>query len=226
VGKTEELILPRTQLRPLGIGYHRDELAAAPPFRPGTTAEAASAGAGTTIVVSIQANDALIGAGAAAYLRSRPGLVPVLASAAPVADVILVLAGQVRESTVAWMQQAARRTSRSNARFVLVGDGERPPWIESAVASGLVSVLPWRGSDFERIVDAIHRTARPAGTQLRDRELEVLRLLADGLSTLEIASRLNYSERTVKNIIHGVVSRLNLRNRTHAVAFALRNGLL
>ena len=58
------------------------------------------------------------------------------------------------------------------------------------------------------------------------REVAVLRLLADGLDTTGIASQLSYSERTVKHIIHGVVSRERLRNRVHAVAFALRLGVL
>jgi len=50
--------------------------------------------------------------------------------------------------------------------------------------------------------------------------------LADGLDTSEIAGSLFYSERTVKNIIHDVTSRLELRNRTHAVAYAIREGLI
>jgi DNA-binding NarL/FixJ family response regulator len=53
-----------------------------------------------------------------------------------------------------------------------------------------------------------------------------LRLLADGLGTQEIAERLNYSERTVKNIIHAVRCRLELRNRVHVVAYAVRNGVI
>ena len=61
---------------------------------------------------------------------------------------------------------------------------------------------------------------------LTERELEVLRLLADGLDTSEVGQRLFYSERTVKNIIHDVTSRLELRNRTHAVAYAIREGLI
>jgi DNA-binding NarL/FixJ family response regulator len=61
---------------------------------------------------------------------------------------------------------------------------------------------------------------------LAEREVEVLRLVADGLDTNEIASKLSYSERTIKNVLHEVTSRLQLRNRSHAVAYALRNGLI
>jgi len=54
----------------------------------------------------------------------------------------------------------------------------------------------------------------------------VLRLIADGCDTSEIANRLAYSERTVKNVLHDVTTRLQLRNRSHAVAYALRQGLI
>lgn len=61
---------------------------------------------------------------------------------------------------------------------------------------------------------------------LSDREVTALRLLADGCDTREIASHLCYSERTVKSIIGTVTERLGVRNRTHAVAHALRHGLI
>jgi DNA-binding CsgD family transcriptional regulator len=61
---------------------------------------------------------------------------------------------------------------------------------------------------------------------LSPREVDVLRLMAEGLDTVEIAVELCYSERTVKNIIYGVTTRLNLRNRSHAVAYAMRAGML
>jgi DNA-binding NarL/FixJ family response regulator len=61
---------------------------------------------------------------------------------------------------------------------------------------------------------------------LSDREVEVLRLIADGLDTSEIASQLCYSQRTVKNVLHDVTTRLQLRNRSHAVAYAVREGLI
>jgi DNA-binding NarL/FixJ family response regulator len=61
---------------------------------------------------------------------------------------------------------------------------------------------------------------------LTEREAAVLRLLAEGCDTAEVGHRLFYSERTVKNIIHDVTARLELRNRVHAVAYAIREGLI
>ena len=51
-------------------------------------------------------------------------------------------------------------------------------------------------------------------------------MIADGHDTKEIALELCYSERTVKNIIHDLTTRLQLRNRAHAVAYAVRQGLI
>src|SRR6266849_4481364 len=61
---------------------------------------------------------------------------------------------------------------------------------------------------------------------LTDREVKVLKLLAEGFDTGDVGRQLFLSERTVKNIVHDVTSRLNLRNRTHAVAYALKQGLI
>jgi len=67
-------------------------------------------------------------------------------------------------------------------------------------------------------------TAQRAG--LSDREVDVLRLLASGRNTKEMADQLCYSERTVKNIVHDVLVKMNCRNRTHAVGTATRQGLI
>lgn len=63
-------------------------------------------------------------------------------------------------------------------------------------------------------------------TGLSDRETKVLRLIAEGHDTSEIAQQLCYSQRTVKNVLHDVTTRLQLRNRSHAVAYAVREGLI
>jgi DNA-binding NarL/FixJ family response regulator len=68
--------------------------------------------------------------------------------------------------------------------------------------------------------------ALAAPVSLSPREQDVVRLLADGHDTAEIAAQLCYSERTVKGVIHEVTSRLQLRNRSHVVAFALRHEMI
>jgi DNA-binding NarL/FixJ family response regulator len=61
---------------------------------------------------------------------------------------------------------------------------------------------------------------------LAGREVSVLRLLAEGESTREIAENLSYSERTVKNIVHDLLMKLDCRTRAHAVALATRQGVI
>ena len=58
------------------------------------------------------------------------------------------------------------------------------------------------------------------------RELDVLRLVSEGRELSEIATKLCYSERTVKYILYGLMKRLQLRNRAHAVSYAIRAGLI
>ncbi len=68
--------------------------------------------------------------------------------------------------------------------------------------------------------------ARPVTAKLTDREQQVLSLIAAGHPTREVAQELCYSERTVKNVLHDVVTKLNARSRSQAVAFAVREGLI
>lgn len=100
-------------------------------------------------------------------------------------------------------------------RSALAGDGAMPPDLLGRLLSQVGSVqrqlLAPRGLTF---------------TGLTERELQVLRLVADGFSTKQIADQLAYSERTIKNVIHDLTTRLQLRNRAHAVAYALRRGLI
>lgn len=62
--------------------------------------------------------------------------------------------------------------------------------------------------------------------RLTRREFDVLRMLADGDSTREIATAMSYSERTVKNIVRSLLEKLNCRTRAHAVALAARQGVV
>ncbi len=63
-------------------------------------------------------------------------------------------------------------------------------------------------------------------SNLTDRELEVLRLIAQGLGNKEIAARLSLSENTVKTHVRNILSKLNARSRAEAAAYAVRVGLV
>ena len=118
-------------------------------------------------------------------------------------------AGLLRRSELT--QESLRRGIRSAA----AGEGVLPP----DLLGGLLDQV-------RQVQSAV---LAPRGLTLAGisrRELDVLRLLSEGCDTREIALRLCYSERTVKTVIQDVTRRYGLRNRTHAVAYALRQGLI
>lgn len=65
----------------------------------------------------------------------------------------------------------------------------------------------------------------PTEEPLTEREVEVLSLVAQGLTNQEIADRLYVSERTVRTHVSNILSKLHLANRTQAALYALRKGL-
>jgi DNA-binding NarL/FixJ family response regulator len=67
---------------------------------------------------------------------------------------------------------------------------------------------------------------KASAARLSEREQQVLSLIADGHPTREVAQQLCYSERTVKNVLHDVVTKLGARSRSQAVAHAVREGLI
>lgn len=95
----------------------------------------------------------------------------------------------------------------------------------AAVVSGQGALPPeLLGRMIDGLAHGAERGARVPG--LAGREVSVLQLLADGDSTREIAARLAYSERTVKNIVHDLLMKLDCRTRAHAVALATRQGVI
>lgn len=66
----------------------------------------------------------------------------------------------------------------------------------------------------------------PHLSQLSEKEIEIIRYLAAGMSNKEIAEQLAYSEKTVKNYLSVIFQKLHLRDRTQVAIFALRQGLL
>jgi len=63
-------------------------------------------------------------------------------------------------------------------------------------------------------------------TVLSDREIEIIRLLAEGLSNKSISERLSLSGNTIKYHLKNILRKLNVQNRTEAVMYAIRNNLI
>jgi NarL family two-component system response regulator YdfI len=114
---------------------------------------------------------------------------------------------------------------RSGIRGVVSRDAT-PQEIEgavNAVASGLVVTTP--GSLVKLLPDAAP-FAEELAESLTDRELEVLDLLAEGLSNKLIAHGLTISEHTVKTHVASIFAKLGASSRTEAVSQAIRMGLV
>jgi NarL family two-component system response regulator LiaR len=80
-----------------------------------------------------------------------------------------------------------------------------------------------------RVVSELHGARRDepnAFHDLSDRELEVLKLIAEGLSNAEISNRLFISEKTTKSHVSNILSKLHLADRTQAAVYAWRQGVV
>jgi len=145
----------------------------------------------------------------------RRGVDHVVVVATRLDDAGLLAAAEAGACAVLRRAQANPNSLLASIRSAAAGEGSLPPDLLGRLLGQVGrlqrQVLAPRGLTF---------------SGLTDREVRVLRLLAEGFDTAEVGRQLFLSERTVKNVVHDVTSRLNLRNRTHAVAYALRQGLI
>jgi len=132
--------------------------------------------------------------------------------------------------------------------ILLLGSDLQPAWISGAVRSGIRGIVPADLSTAE-IVAAIEAVAagltvlHPQELEgvlasgvtatfdasveaLSPREIEVLRLMAEGLSNKAIAWKLSISEHTVKFHVNSILSKMKAGSRTEAVTLGLRRGLV
>jgi DNA-binding NarL/FixJ family response regulator len=124
-----------------------------------------------------------------------------------------------------WQHDDIVATMEAGAVGVLRKDTLTPESLEANLHATLqgAGVLP---SDLLSGLLVAARAGDARSSRLTSREEQVLRLIADGHATREVAAELCYSERTVKNVLHDVVTKLGARTRSHAVAHAVRAGLI
>ncbi|MBP2479243.1 DNA-binding NarL/FixJ family response regulator [Crossiella equi] len=203
------------------------------------------------ILVTGHAADPINAAGLRAFLRTRTEVTALDGPPTASCDVAVLAA----DRSTAEVLTTLRSWQPSPAPILLLANhltgADLLPMIECRVAG----VLRHRGTNGDRLIAAITALANGSGVLppdllgdllrhverlqrevltprglnaagLTPREVEVLRLMAEGLDNADIADELACSERTVHNIVSTMTGRLKLRNRTHAVAYAVRAGLV
>lgn len=204
------------------------------------------------IQVVVKAHDPISRAGVLSQLKQRPEIELLETDTPEKAQVALVVADGVCADTLGVLRTLR---CHGDLRLVVVAGTVDDSGLLAIVEIGVSGVVRRAEASPERLVAAIQSATSGAGVMppdllgrlltqvsrvqgemlgprgltfagLAEREVQVLRLIAEGCDTAEIAAALSYSQRTVKTVLHDITTRLHMRNRAHAVAYALRNGLL
>ena len=207
------------------------------------------------VAVRVFANDSILEAGVKSHLRTRPEITLLTEPGDNGGELVvnLVVTETLDESTLHTLQRIRVRAAAVPA-VLLVGRIEVND-LPQAAAGGVRALLYRHLATPDRIVSTIVAAANGEGvipgdllshllaqvgqlhreflnpngmtlSGLTARETQILKLASEGYDTAGIARRVGFSERTVKSLLHGVVVRYGLRNRTHAVAHAIREGMV
>ncbi|MCZ0988752.1 LuxR C-terminal-related transcriptional regulator [Streptomyces diastatochromogenes] len=204
------------------------------------------------VTVAVYAADPVLRIGVVQQLRQRPEVDLVDEADADRAQVSLVVVDSVDDDVAALLNRLRHNNATHTGLVVgTLGAGG----LQRVIECGVAAVLRRAEADQDQLlhlvqaiangegvlpgdllgkllthVGSIQRSALDPGSlslsTLTTREADMLRLVSEGLDTAEIARKTAYSERTVKNVLHEIITRLQLRNRAHAVGYALRNGLI
>jgi DNA-binding NarL/FixJ family response regulator len=198
--------------------------------------------------VWIDDSHAIVRRGMAACLQQADFVVrgeSAVLSPEPVPDDLDVLVFEYGAST---LRRAVRLAEGRPTRLVATVRDVTERCVREMVDAGVSAILPHQTLTADTLITSLRsvvagNVALPADmlarlllhvTQtshlgpggLNTRERSVLRLLADGMDTRGIAEDLCFSERTVKNVVHDVLTKLNCRTRAQAVAVATREGVI
>jgi DNA-binding NarL/FixJ family response regulator len=204
------------------------------------------------ISVYVNAHDPITRSGLSAQLRGRPEF-DLMESMNGVPPQVAVLAIDTADEETLQLMRVLR--AQGCEHVVLVVNSLSDDDLMAAVEAGAGSIV-WRsrasaswlaqtvvnaaGGEaalppevLTRLLKQVTRLRRhvlqPRGLTfngLSCREKDIIKLAAEGLDTEEIARELSYSKRTVTSALHDVAVRYQLRNRTHTVAYAIREGLI
>ena len=204
------------------------------------------------VATYVYADDPILQAGMVSQLRGRPEIDIVEATELSRAQVGVAAADALDDETLRILR-ALKRAGIAHTLLIMRAMDDAA--VVSAAEVGVSGLLRRSEATPEALVRTIQKVAAGDGvipsdllghllgqvgrlqrqvlsprgltfSGLSDREIDVLRLIAEGHDTNEIARQLCYSQRTVKNVLHDVTTRLQLRNRSHAVAYAVREGLI
>ncbi|MGW0998339.1 response regulator transcription factor [Streptomyces sp. NPDC002523] len=204
------------------------------------------------ITVALRAQDPILHAGVSSHLRPRPEVRIVNWDEEDAPQVAVVVVDGIDDDALRLLRQIQRT---STARGVLVTTHIDEQQLVNAAECGFTGIVRRSEATPDRLVHVIGSVTKGEGrvpadllgnlleqvgrlqgqvlsphgfnfTGLSAREIDVLRLVAEGYDTADVAAKLSYSERTIKTVLHTVMTRLNLRNRSHAVAYAMRQGLI
>ncbi len=206
----------------------------------------------TRVPLALYAQDPILEAGVRSQLRPRPEVELLGKDEQDRAVVALVVVDRLDDDAV----RLLRRLQHSSAVRVglMIGHLEADV-LRTTVECGVAAVVRRSEASEHRLVSVITSLARGEGvlpadllgrlldqvgqlqrtvldphgltlSTLTTREADMVRLVAEGMDTAEIAVKTSYSERTVKNVLHEVITRFKLRNRAHAVGYLIRQGLI
>jgi DNA-binding NarL/FixJ family response regulator len=197
--------------------------------------------------VLVYAKDPVSRAGVTSQLAGWRGIDILDPRQGHMAEVAVVVAEAVDEEVLRVIRTIRKG---SQAQVVLVVTDLDSAGGATAAEAGAVGILARRAANGEQLASVVNKARRGAGVplpvdeptletapsvapspaqaehQLSTRDVEVLRLLAEGCDTADIAQKLAYSEPTIKNVIQRLFDQLKVRNRPHAVAVAMRAGII
>ncbi|WP_308013913.1 helix-turn-helix transcriptional regulator [Streptantibioticus parmotrematis] len=202
--------------------------------------------------MAVHSSDAVIREGLVSFLQHDRRLEEVPADRLHEADAVVTAFDTV---DAAALEELGSLAGKGDARFLVVAGRRWQAHVSAAIDRGVRAVL-WRdaftpttfvrtlltvadgggslpptllGTLMEQVQWTQREVLGPHGltsSGVSPREVDVLRLVSEGRELSEIATALCYSERTVKYTLYSLMKRLQLRNRAHAVSYAIRAGLI